>query len=48
MAGAEEDAWLAMFNASGKFESVDAQVEGLGQIEAIQQIYVDHTAAVLK
>ena len=48
MAGTEDDAWLAMFNASGKFESVEVQVEGLGQIEAIQQIYVDHTAAVLK
>lgn len=48
MAGEEEDSWLSMFKASGKFESVDAQVEGLGRIEAIQQIYVAHTAAVLK
>jgi len=42
MAGTEEDAWLAMFNASGKFESVEAQIEGLGRIEAIQQIYAEH------
>ena len=48
MAGTEEDAWYAMFTASGKFENVDTQIKGLGQIEAIQQIYVDHTAAVLK
>ena len=48
MAGTEEDAWYAMFTASGKFESVDTQIKGLGQIEAIQQIYVAHTAAVLK
>ena len=48
MAGTEEDAWYAMFTASEKFENVDTQVKGLGQIEAIQQIYVDHTAAVLK
>lgn len=48
MAGTEEDAWYTMFTASGKFESVDTQIKGLGQIEAIQQIYVDHTAAVLK
>ena len=43
MAGAEEDSWLSMFNASGKFESVETQVLGLGQIEAVQQIYVVHT-----
>lgn len=48
MAGSEEDAWLAMFNASGKFEAVDTQILGLGQIEAIQQLYVAHTAAVMK
>lgn len=48
MAGTEEDSWYAMFTASGKFEKVDTQIKGLGQIEAIQQIYVDHTGAVLK
>ncbi|MBO5461319.1 MAG: sirohydrochlorin cobaltochelatase [Ruminococcus sp.] len=47
MAGEDEDSWLSMFNASGKFESVDTQVAGLGRIEAIQKIYVEHTAAVL-
>lgn len=44
MAGEEEDSWLSMFQASGKFEQVDVQVYGLGEIEAIQQIYVTHTA----
>ena len=48
MAGTEEDSWYAMFTASGKFENVDTQIKGLGQIEAIQKIYVDHTGAVLK
>lgn len=48
MAGTEEDSWYAMFTASGKFENVDTQIKGLGQIEAIQQIYVEHTGAVLK
>ncbi|MCM1134029.1 MAG: sirohydrochlorin cobaltochelatase [Clostridium sp.] len=47
MAGSDEDSWLSMFEASGKFESVDTQIEGLGSIEAIQKIYVDHTAAVI-
>lgn len=44
MAGEDEDSWLSMFNASGKFESVETQVIGLGEIEAIQQMYVEHTA----
>ena len=44
MAGEDEDSWLSMFSVSGKFESVDTQVAGLGRIETIQQIYVEHTA----
>ena len=44
MAGADEDSWLSMFKASGKFDSVDTQIAGLGEIEGIQQIYVEHTA----
>ena len=44
MAGEDEDSWLSMFNASGKFGSVDTQIAGLGEIEGIQQIYVEHTA----
>jgi cobalamin biosynthesis Co2+ chelatase CbiK len=44
MAGEDEDSWLSMFHASGKFESVETQVVGLGRIEAIGQIYVEHTA----
>ena len=48
MAGDDEDSWKSMFNASGAFESVDCQIEGLGGIEAIQQIYVDHTKAAME
>ncbi|MBQ2801342.1 MAG: sirohydrochlorin cobaltochelatase [Lachnospiraceae bacterium] len=44
MAGGDEDSWLSMFNASGKFDSVDTQIFGLGEIEAIQKMYVEHTA----
>ena len=43
MAGGDEDSWLSMFKASGKFDSVDTQIAGLGEIEGIQQIYVEHT-----
>ena len=48
MAGDEEDSWKSMFMASGKFDSVDTQIVGLGQIPAIQDLYVAHTAAVME
>lgn len=48
MAGDDEDSWKSMFNASDAFESVDCQIAGLGGIEAIQQIYVDHTKAAME
>ncbi len=48
MAGDDEDSWKSMFEASGAFESIDCQIEGLGRIEAIQQLYVAHTAAVIE
>ena len=47
MAGEDEDSWKSLFENSGFFEQVDVQIAGLGGIEAIQQIYVDHTAAVI-
>ena len=48
MAGDEEDSWKSMFLATGKFEKVDAQIFGLGSIDAIQQLYVKHTQATMK
>ncbi|MGN1171063.1 MAG: sirohydrochlorin cobaltochelatase [Lachnospiraceae bacterium] len=48
MAGEEEDSWISMFEASGSFDSVEAQIAGLGSIGEIQQLYVAHTADVLK
>ena len=47
MAGEDEDSWLSQFNASGKFDSVDTQISGLGGIKAIQDLYVAHTAAAM-
>ncbi len=47
MAGDDEDSWLSQFEASGEFDSVDTQIFGLGEIEGIQQIYVNHTADVI-
>ena len=48
MAGEDEDSWLSMFKAAGKFDSVDTQVKGLGEIKAIQQMYVEHTKEAMK
>ena len=47
MAGEDEDSWKSMFVSSGKFDSVDAQIEGLGMIPEIQKIYVEHTSDVI-
>ena len=47
MAGPDEDSWLSQFNASGNFASVDCQIAGLGEIDAIQQQYVAHTKAAI-
>ena len=44
MAGAEEDSWKSQFEATKAFESVTAQIEGLGRIPAVQDVYVAHTA----
>lgn len=44
MAGEDEDSWICMFQASGNFDSVDTQITGLGSIDAIQQLYIEHTA----
>ena len=47
MAGDDYDSWKSMFNASGEFDSVDTQIAGLGEIEAIQNLYVAHAKAVI-
>ena len=47
MAGSEEDSWKSMFEAYGSFDSVDAQIAGLGRIDAVKQLYVDHTKAAI-
>ena len=47
MAGDDEDSWKSMFEASGYFESIDCQIEGLGRIAEVEALYVKHTAAAL-
>ena len=48
MAGHDDDSWKSMFKASGAFKNISCQIAGLGEIEAVQQLYVAHTAAVIK
>ena len=48
MAGDDDDSWKSQFVASGNFDSVDCQIAGLGEIPAIQDIYVAHTAAAIE
>lgn len=48
MAGDDEDSWKSMFEASGKFDSIDCQIEGLGRIEDVEKLYVAHLGAVIK
>ncbi len=47
MAGEDADSWLSMFNASGKFDKVTPQIEGLGRLGAIQKIYINHAGAAI-
>ena len=47
MAGDDEDSWKSQFLASRAFDTVTCQIGGLGGIPAIEQIYIEHTAAVI-
>ena len=47
MAGSDEDSWASQFNAADSFDSVDCQIQGLGRIDAVQQLYVSHISQVM-
>ena len=47
MAGDDEDSWKSQFEASGAFDKIDTQIAGLGEISAIQDLYVAHTKAAM-
>ena len=48
MAGEDADSWKSMFTASGNFDKIDTQIEGLGRIASVEALYVAHTAAAIK
>lgn len=45
MAGEDPDSWKSMFEAAGF--GVEAQIAGLGSIQAVQDLYIAHTQAVI-
>lgn len=45
MAGDEDDSWKSVLESEGY--EVECIIEGLGQIEAIQNLYVQHTGAAI-
>ena len=47
MAGDDDDSWKSQFEASGAFDSIDCQIEGLGRIPAVEDLYVAHTKAAM-
>ena len=47
MAGDDEDSWKSMFVASGEFDSVDCQIAGLGRLERLKALYVEHTGEAI-
>lgn len=46
MAGEDPDSWKSMFEAAGF--GVETQIAGLGSIQAVQDLYVAHTQAVIE
>ena len=47
IAGDDDHSWLSQFEASKNFDSVKTQIAGLGEIDAIQQLYAAHTKAAM-
>ena len=40
----DEESWISQFDASGAFVDIGCQIAGLGRIEAVEALYVAHTA----
>ena len=43
----DEESWLSQFKASEKFTDVQCQIAGLGRIETVQKLYVNHAQAAV-
>lgn len=47
MAGDDPDSWKTMLENSGLFTDVECQIEGLGRIPEVQEIYTAHAAEAI-
>ncbi len=43
----DPESWLSMFTASGKFDEVTTQIAGLGRLEEVEALYIEHTRAAI-
>ena len=43
----DPESWYSMFDAAGAFDSVECQINGLGEIPAVQDLYVAHVQAAV-
>jgi cobalamin biosynthesis Co2+ chelatase CbiK len=48
MAGDDEDSWKSGFEADGSFDEVTCQISGLGRIDDVEKLYVEHVESALK
>lgn len=48
MAGDDPESWRSRFLASGKFESVDVQIRGLGRVDAIRAMLLERLADAME
>ena len=44
----DEESWVSLFTASGKFEDVTCQIAGLGRLADVQALYVAHTREAME
>ena len=43
----DPESWYSQFKASGAFDSVDCQINGLGELPAVQALYVSHAGEAI-
>ncbi|MBQ6385316.1 MAG: sirohydrochlorin cobaltochelatase [Lachnospiraceae bacterium] len=44
----DPESWVSLFTEDGSFDAVDTQIEGLGRIPAIQDLYTAHAAEAME
>ncbi len=47
MAGEDDDSWYNVFLETGYFDNITCQIEGIGRIPAIEELYVAHAEAAI-